>query len=178
MSLTTRHDTEWDPKDGNVHKVTLTHQPCKTGSSNRKLSSIQKIIPRKVYPEKFLLFCCCHFEYSFVFSISFHVRNLFALLRLICHSLSGLIFFPAPLTVSDFSFNQSICGRDFSFHCFTFLSLAPLLPLLSLIQSTPEIPRLRLETDGSPIGHGAQLKEWSHTRCSPLVQMLISHFDL
>lgn len=139
MSLTARHDhvhKEWDQKDGNVHKVTLTHQPCKTGSSHGKLSSIQEIIPRKVYPEKFLLFFCCHFEYNFIFPISYHVRNPFALLRLICHRLSGLISFPAPLTVSEFSFDQSICVRDFSSH----LLHSPLLsttpsPLLSVIQS-------------------------------------------
>lgn len=82
MSLAARHDhvhREWDPKDGNVHKVTLTHQHCKTGSSNRKLSSIQKRISRKklsieVFAILLLLFLIqfYFFPFHFMWGIPLH----------------------------------------------------------------------------------------------------------
>lgn len=124
------------PKDGDVHKVTLhlTHQHCKTESSNTKLSSIQKRISRKVYPEKFLLFCSCHFSFNFIFSISFHMRNPFALLRLICHRLSGLIFFPDTVSTT-YSIWLLIRSIDLCEWFLLSLALAPVLPLLPVIQS-------------------------------------------
>lgn len=81
---------------------------------------------RQEFPEKFIQRSFCYsaaviLKYKF-FSISFHIRDPLSLPRLICHRLSGLIFFATPLTVSDFSLDQSICVTDFSFH---FLQASP-----------------------------------------------------
>lgn len=116
-----------------------------------------------VYPEKFLPSCCCHFLFNFIFCLSSHIRNPLALFRLICHRVVGLIFFPLPLTVSDFSFNQSIRVNDVLFHLLQASPQYLYVPFCSLIQS----PHLRSQSQGwkpmaPPVRHWAWVIKQSH----------------
>lgn len=143
---------------------TLPTNIAKLRTLKLKLPPVWKRISRKVYPEKFLLSCCCHFLFNFIFCLPSHRRNPLALFRLICHRVVGLIFFPVPLTVSDFLFNQSICVSDFLFHLLQASPHYLFLPFCSLIQSSHLWSQSQGWKPMAPsVRHWAWVIKWSRT---------------
>lgn len=185
VSLTATHD--------HVHR----ERTWKMGMSTRWLftlptntaklrAPIQSFLPsRKVFPEKFIQRSFCYsaaaifhlilfFPFPFIWEIPLHCSGWSAI------DSQGWYSFQHHLQyLTSHSINRPVWVIS-PFACF---STSP-SPFASNSVSTPVFPKLRLETDGSPIRHRAQLKEWSHNQLHNIeykhckIQMLLSHFDL